>query len=254
MIHLSIRGDSPLYAEILKNPATVTAIYAAPDKCELNDREVWAAANPGLACGIKQTAYMEAEVKRIEAAPSDVATFRAFDLNQALDPTREMILLPSELDACVGEPDFDPKRGRVVLGFDFGESLSGTAAVAIWPQTRAVRTWLAFGYKPSLRKRGQRDNADYVEMERGGELRTYLGRIVPVHEFLADVAADLGDFHVCMAGGLRWLQESGSAGFSRPGACALAGEISDGRGRAGWRARRAGLSAADTGKEAGHGE
>ena len=66
-IHISVRGDSPLYAEILNNPAVVKRIYAAPDGCELDDVDAWHAANPGLACGIKSLAYMRAEVSSASA-------------------------------------------------------------------------------------------------------------------------------------------------------------------------------------------
>ena len=48
IVHISVRGDSPLFREILDNPATVTAVFAAPDGAALDDRAAWAAANPGL--------------------------------------------------------------------------------------------------------------------------------------------------------------------------------------------------------------
>ncbi|MDE0705278.1 MAG: terminase large subunit, partial [Rhodospirillaceae bacterium] len=92
VLHISVRGDSPLFREILDNPATMAHVYAAPDGCELADRDAWAAANPGLGT-IKRVAYMEAEVARIAGgAPGDEPAFRAFDLNQALSPTAELIV------------------------------------------------------------------------------------------------------------------------------------------------------------------
>lgn len=202
VIHLSVRGASPLYREILENPATVAHVYAAPDDCALDDRGAWAAANPGLGT-IKQLSYMENEVERLKAVPSDENTFRAFDLNQKLDPSQTMICKPDDLRACFGEPDFS---GRVVVGFDFGGATSGTAACAIWPQTGALRTWFAFGSIPSLRERGRRDDADYLQMEKRGELKVYPDcRVTPVSAFLADVAADLAGFRVveCAADGYK---------------------------------------------------
>ena len=88
IIHISVRGDSPLFAEVLDNPATVAHVFAAPDGCAIDDEAAWAAANPGLGT-IKQRAYMRAEVERIRGAPTDEPSFRAFDLNEALSPTRE---------------------------------------------------------------------------------------------------------------------------------------------------------------------
>ena len=49
IVHISVRGDSPLYAEILNNPAVVKRVYTALEGCELDDETAWHAANPGLA-------------------------------------------------------------------------------------------------------------------------------------------------------------------------------------------------------------
>lgn len=194
IIHISVRGDSPLFAEILENPATVAHVYAAPDGCAINDESAWAAANPGLGT-IKQRGYMASEVMRIRGAPADEPSFRAFDLNEALSPTREMILSPDDLRACfVADPP--PREGAAYLGFDFGEATSGTAACAIWPESGRMETWFSFGDNPPLLDRQRRDSAPYVEMERRGELRTYAGRIVRPENFLADVQADLAGCRV----------------------------------------------------------
>ena len=198
IVHISVRGDSPLFREILDNPATVARVYAAPDDCDLDDRAAWAAANPALGT-IKQVSYMEAECVRIRSgAPGDEPAFRAFDLNQKLDPMREMILSPDDLRACFRD-DPPPRSGPAYLGFDFGEAVSGTAACAVWPETGRVETWLAFGDNPALKVRARRDDAPYVEMERRGELRTYAGRAVRPDVFLADVQADLAGVRVAGA-------------------------------------------------------
>ena len=36
--------------------------------------------------------------------------------------------------------------------------------------TGALKTWLAFGDRPTLKERAKRDGADYPDMERRGEL------------------------------------------------------------------------------------
>ena len=186
--HISIRGDSPLFREILANPATKAHVYAAADECDVDDEGAWRAANPALGV-VKSMAYMQSEVERIRAVPSDEASFRALDLNLEISPTREMICAPDDLRSCFAETL--ECRGAAYVGLDVGEAGSGTAAAAYWPATGGLKTWLAFGNVPNLKARGQRDGADYLAMERRGELRTYRGRTVPVKAFIADVRADL---------------------------------------------------------------
>ena len=194
--HISIRGDSPLFAEILENPAVVSHVHSAPDNCAIDDEAAWHAANPGLGT-IKSLAYMRAEVLRVAGVVSDEPSFRALDLNQAISPTREMVCTPSDLEACF--VDVATYDGPCYLGLDIGESSAGSAAVAFWPQTGGLQSWLAFGDVPDLAARGRRDGADYAAMERRGELRTYPGRVVPVGEFVTDVETDLAGASVFVA-------------------------------------------------------
>ena len=186
--HISIKGDSPLFREVLDNPAVPSMVYAAPADCEIDDEAAWRAANPGLGI-IKSVAYMRDEVLRVRGVPSDEPSFRALDLNEEISPTREMVCTPDELRSCFAD-EIDC-RGPAYVGLDIGEAGSGTAAAAYWPATGALRTWLGFGSVPKLRDRAKRDGADYPAMERRGELRTYPGRTVPVKAFVADVRADL---------------------------------------------------------------
>ena len=196
-IHISVRGDSPLYAEILNNPAVVARVHAAPDGCKLDDSAAWEAANPGLG-SIKLRSYMFAEVERIRGAPGDENSFRAFDLNQSLSPTREMLCSPDDLRACfVGE--LPERAGPAYLGFDFGEATSATACAAVWPATGRLECWMAYGDVPSIAERGRRDDAPYAQMVDRGELRLYPGRVVHVAEFLSDVQADLAGVRVAGA-------------------------------------------------------
>ena len=196
IMHVSIRGDSILFAEILANPSVVSHVYAAPDGCEIADEASWYAANPGLGV-IKSLDYMRAEVLRVQGVPSDEPSFRALDLNLALSPTREMVCTPDDLRACFA--DAVEYRGAVYLSFDIGEAGSGTTAAAFYPVTGALRTWLAFGDVPTLSDRAKRDGADYLAMQRRGELKTYPGRTVPVKAFVADVRADLAGANVRLA-------------------------------------------------------
>ena len=127
IMHVSIRGDSILFGEILANPAVVSHVYAAQPDCTIGDEAAWYAANPGLGV-IKSLDYMRAEVLRVQGVASDEPSFRALDLNQQLSPSREMVCTPSDLQACFC--DSVEFLGPCVLGVDVGEAASGTAAAA----------------------------------------------------------------------------------------------------------------------------
>ena len=197
IIHISVRGDSPLFREVLENPSSVCHVYAAEAGCRLDDREAWRLANPGLGT-IKQSSYMEDEMKRVQGAPGDEPSFRAYDLNQALSPVREMILSPDDLAGCF-TPDLPARSGPCYLGFDFGEATSSTAACAIWPGTGRTEFWMGFGAVPPLADRARRDSAPYEQMLKRGELRLYPGRVVRAEAFLADLQTDLAGCHVAGA-------------------------------------------------------
>ncbi len=194
LICISVRGDSPLLQEMLDRagPACPVHIYAAPEECDLDDREAWRAANPTLGT-IKQTSYMEAESARVAVTPADQPNFRAFDLNQRLDPSRKMLLMPDQWRAC--EREQPPERaGPVFVGYDLGGSTSMTAAAAYWPETGRLEGWCAFPSVPDLRKRGTADGIGtlYRQMYERGELLTVgEGEVVNVAEFLKIVAEAL---------------------------------------------------------------
>ena len=66
IMHISVRGDSALFAEVLDNSSVVSRVYAAPPGSALDDREAWAAANPALGT-IKQLDYLVTVVERSRA-------------------------------------------------------------------------------------------------------------------------------------------------------------------------------------------
>lgn len=191
---ISIQGDGPMFAELemrKDDPSVLFRRWAGPAECDLLDEDAWRDANPGLGT-IKSYDYMVDAARRATSNPSDQSYFRAYDLNQNLDPSREMICSVSDWvnlydRDCVlgGEP--------VVLGVDLGGSTSMSCVVAIGLESQVLRVFGAFGDSPTLLDRGRADGVDirYTMMEAHGELRTYWGRLVPVSQFLYDVFDEL---------------------------------------------------------------
>ena len=183
-----------------RSPFTYTQ---APEDCDLDDEAAWAAANPGIAAGIKSLAYMRDEARRVIATPADQADFRSYDLNLPGQPSREMICSAADWRGClVDEADLPPRQGRVFVGFDLGGSSSMTCLAAIWENGR-LECYGAFPDSPiSLGKRGLADGCGnlYERAREAGELWTYSGRITPAGEFLKDCAERLRDCRVMVAG------------------------------------------------------
>ena len=208
LIAISIRGDGPMFndlAEKALEPYVVWHEYAAAEDAALDDRDAWAAANPGLASGIKSLDYMIAASQWAIATPADQPSFRAYDLNQPRNPSTETLCQPDDWRAC--ESDLLPERaGPCVVGFDLGGSSSLTALVAHWPESGRMEGWLAVGDNPTLLERSRTDGVGdlYLQMESRHELQTYGGRVTPVGDFLRDCAARLDGERVVVAGADRY--------------------------------------------------
>ena len=198
MLAISIKGDGPMFSELAARDGTPEVFwkeYTAPEDCALDDRQAWAAANPGLADGIKSTEYMVAASSRAKANLADARIFRSHDLNQPGNPTAENLIDVGAWMGCeMHVEDLPEREGQVVLGFDAGGSSSMTAAVAIWESGR-METFAAFPADPDLVARGQGDGvgARYQTMYDRGELWVYPNcRTTPVGQFLADVGENIG--------------------------------------------------------------
>ena len=198
LLAISIRGDGPMFSELAArhaDPAVHWVEYAAPDGGALDDPVTWAAANPGLASGIKSLEHMQDRARAVAASPLDQASFRAHDLNLPQSPSRELLCDPDDWRACeVSTPaELPPRDGDCVVGFDLGYNESMSAVAAHWPGTCRFEVWVAFPDIPDLATRGRADGIGdvYVRMHERGELRLYPGRVVPVGAFFADVACAL---------------------------------------------------------------
>ena len=56
--------------------------------------------NPGLGT-IKSFEHMRSEARRVAVTTSDEASFRAFELNQVVEPGREMVVSLADWQRCI---------------------------------------------------------------------------------------------------------------------------------------------------------
>jgi len=196
---ISIQGEGPMFAEMearatAGNPSVYWRKWSAPDGCDIEDPLAWAAGNPALDGRIKSLAYMRDAAAKAKASPGDEMFFRAYDLNQPVDPGRVTIVALSDYAKCLDDaaPDI---ADDIVLGIDLGGSASMTAACAFSPGTGAIRVWGAFGDDPPLSVRARMDRVGslYDQMQRNGELRTFPGKVTPVAPFLQWVMTQVGE-------------------------------------------------------------
>ena len=131
---------------------------------------------------------MKDEARRVSVTIADQSSFRALDMNEAVDPSAHLLVSLSDWEAC--EVDELPERsGPAYVGYDAGGSVSMTAAVVFWPDTGRFETYAAFPSVPDLKERGEADGAGeiYQRAHAAGRLQLHPGRVVDAVKFLLDL-------------------------------------------------------------------
>lgn len=193
---ISIQGDSPMFAEIRDRKDSEGVYFRewiGDNDCELDDEKAWHDANPGLSAGIKSIDYMKGACDRAKQLQANEMHFRAYDLNQPVNPEREVIVSLKDYRLCVQQDQPKP-QGDCIVGIDLGGAASMTAAAIYWPDTGLIQVRGAFGDDPPLstRARSDRMGSLYDRMIREGELKLYGGKVTPVIPFLCDLFEEIG--------------------------------------------------------------
>lgn len=171
LLSMSATGFGPFVPEILErrgDPALAVHIHQAHPDAAIDDESAWLAANPSLG-RVKQWSYMRSESRRVQTSVKDQAAFRAFDMNQTAQPETETLVPADAWARCVTDDPPEPS-GDCFVGLDAGGSTSMTAAAVFYISTGLLEVIGGFPAEPDLKKRGEADNANYLEMERRGEL------------------------------------------------------------------------------------
>ena len=193
VVAISVLGDGTMFREALDRDGQEGVFvrrYEAPPDCDLSDPAAWAAANPGLAGGIKSRDYMAAAAREAIANPASASGFRSLDLNQPVAPAVELLCDVEAWKRCEGEPR--RPHGRAWVGVDLGGSTSLTAAVALW-ESGHMRCWVAIPAEPDPLTRGRRDGVGdaYVRAIDSGHLTVCGRRVTDVRAFLAGVIEEV---------------------------------------------------------------
>ena len=204
---LSIRGNSPLLAEMVEasksDPSIYCQYHAGDASADLLDKANWFRANPGLSSGIKSLDFMRHAARQAAQNPKLEPTYRALHLNENLMPDRLPIVTLSQWQASVTDtlPD---RSGPAIVGLDVGGADSFTAAFFYFPITGRAESFAACGGIPSVLDRSRYDGVGdlYVHAFRRNELIPQPEqRSVDLESFMREVKDRLDGYKIlCVVG------------------------------------------------------
>lgn len=190
-------------AKASKDKHTVCHLYAAPDDCDLTDRNAWQAANPALG-KFRSVQDVEDQAAKASRMASFEPTFRNLVLNQRVDMTSPFITRGVWV-ANGAEPD--PSvfyEEPVYVGLDLSARNDLTAMVmmafrGVW-HVRCI-VWTP---EKGLRDRAKQDRAPYVEWAKDGFIRPLPGASVDYGMLAEQIAETLEDCEVASVAFDRW--------------------------------------------------
>ena len=163
-------GDH-FFARLLDGGADYIQLHAARDDDPPHWERTWKRANPSYGAMPDLADTIRRESDRAKRDAGWLEAFKAYRLNQRVDPVQEsMLVTPDSWRACEGDAE---KTGRPIWGIDLGTTSSQSAVAAVWESGR-LDAFGAFPTEPDLRARGIKDGVDdlYQVCERQGDLVT----------------------------------------------------------------------------------
>lgn len=169
-------------AEKSKDPRIVCHLYAAPEGCEIQDREAWKAANPAMG-EFRSLQDLEDFAAIAARNPADENSFRWLFLNQRIEANAPFVSR-NVWASCAGrvdELDGVPLYG----GLDLSETRDLTACVFIGKKDGAFHVKPTFWLPgDNLAEKSRSDRVPYDVWKREGHLIAAPGRSVD-YEFVA---------------------------------------------------------------------
>lgn len=208
---LSIWLDDAIRSE---DPAMICHLYAAPDDCELTDREAWKAANPALGL-FRSEQDVEEQARQAERMPATENTFRVLTLNQRRNMVSAFVS-PGVWKAGNGEPG--ALDGLVYGGLDLSATTDLTALVLTCRRDGVLHVHPFFWMpQDSVAEASKRDRAPYDVWVKRGYLRTTPGRVIDYDFVARDIGQICAGLNVGKIGFDRWRMDRMKGAMERQG-------------------------------------
>lgn len=169
--------DLHFFSEMLDaepSPTVYTQMHAAPDDCDLDDREAWQAANPALGHFLNADQFEDA-AKRALRSPSFQPSFRLLQLNQRIAAEGRFI---EQADWDANGETFDPielEGKRCYGGLDLSSTKDLTALALYFPEEGKLLVW---HWLPAdtVMARSEKDRVPYDQWVADGWAETTVGK------------------------------------------------------------------------------
>jgi phage terminase large subunit-like protein len=184
-----------------QDDSTVCHLYAAPEDCDLMDREAWAAANPALG-DFRDLDDLSLLMARAVRLPGDEPRVRNLYLNQRVNP-QACLIARSDWLACKGNAALVDGEA-VYLALDLSAKVDLCALVAVSVENASrVAAWF---WKPQdyVDDHERRDRVPYVAWARQGWLTLQPGRSIHPRAVAMTIAELVGRFNVRALAYDRW--------------------------------------------------
>ena len=183
------------------DPQIVSHVYAAPEGCNLMDRDAWKAANPALGI-FRSEADLQGQMEQAQRMPSMENSARNLLLNMRVS-TESPFVSPDVWKAC-GRP-VQPFDGPVWAGLDLSARTDLTALVIVGKVDGVWQVQPHFWTpEQGIHDRSKRDRAPYDVWAKQGHLHTTAGATVDYEIVAQDMAAILAGLDVQAIAYDRW--------------------------------------------------
>jgi len=177
----------------VEDPTFAPIIFAADPEADWRDETEWLSANPAVVAGFCSIEELRIKARRIEHFPAEIADFRRFHLNQWQEGAANPWIDLATYDKAAPAADPDDLVGRPCwVGVDLSSVEDLTAVVAVFPDGEGdSRSYdvLATFFLPefALKRKGDKDQADYLRWRDQGVLRVTEGNRIDYDQVIAHV-------------------------------------------------------------------